>query len=209
MANSFSLSDIKRWLLSPNCQATQQLESFHLSSLIHYCQVKINESFLTTITKYWDPLRHVFRFNNIEMCPTIEEFSAILKYPNSHNLLLPSLTVPLPSSLASVLDISVRQAKSWCANSTIDLEPLVRCFSTHPPSPNNCTSKTLCLCLLAGYLLISDLHSVDLTLLHVMQHISTQNPCMIILAETLNGLDNAVQNKTFLLRGSPLLLQVL
>ena len=33
--------------------------------------------------KFWDPEDHVFRFNTVELCPTIEEFSAILGYDPS------------------------------------------------------------------------------------------------------------------------------
>lgn len=209
MASPFSLLNIKRWLLSVHRQTVQPFESTHLSSLIHYCQARINEGFLSTVIKYWDPFRHVFRFNNIEICPTMEEFSAILNYPISHDPLFPSQAMLLSSNLALALSISVEQARSWCIGSTINLEPLVQHFSTALPLLDNCAFKALCLCLLAGYLLISDLHSVDLALLHVVQHISSHNPCMIILAETLNGLDDAVRTGTSLLRGSPLLLQVI
>ena len=30
--------------------------------------------------KFWDTEDHVFRFKTVELCPTIEEFSAILGY---------------------------------------------------------------------------------------------------------------------------------
>ena len=33
--------------------------------------------------KFWDPEDHVFRFNTVELCSTIEEFSAILGYDPS------------------------------------------------------------------------------------------------------------------------------
>ena len=33
--------------------------------------------------KFWDTKDHVFRFNTVELCPTIKEFSAILGYEPS------------------------------------------------------------------------------------------------------------------------------
>ena len=39
--------------------------------------------FLCTTVKFWDPKDHMFRFKTAELCPTIEEFSAILGYDPS------------------------------------------------------------------------------------------------------------------------------
>jgi len=37
--------------------------------------------------KYWDPEDHVFLFKTAKLCPTIEEFSAILGYdPNKKSI---------------------------------------------------------------------------------------------------------------------------
>ena len=42
--------------------------------------VKIKWDFLCSAMKFWDPEDQVFRFKTAELCPTIEEFSAILGY---------------------------------------------------------------------------------------------------------------------------------
>ena len=42
--------------------------------------VKIKWDFLHAAVTFWDTEDHVFRFNTAELCPTIEEFSAILGY---------------------------------------------------------------------------------------------------------------------------------
>ena len=45
--------------------------------------VKIKWDFLQIVVKFWDLEDHVFWFKTIELCPTIEEFFAILGYDPS------------------------------------------------------------------------------------------------------------------------------
>ncbi|KAL7163921.1 hypothetical protein ACSBR2_039936 [Camellia fascicularis] len=36
--------------------------------------------FLHVVARCWNPITHVFRFGSQEMCPTIEEFQALMEF---------------------------------------------------------------------------------------------------------------------------------
>ena len=47
------------------------------SCILPYHQFKVDEPLLRAIAKFWIPTWHVFQFNGVKLCPTLEEFSAI------------------------------------------------------------------------------------------------------------------------------------
>ena len=48
------------------------------SALRYLHRVQVDFSFLKAAVSFWDPWNHVFNFNGHELCPLLEEFSAIL-----------------------------------------------------------------------------------------------------------------------------------
>ena len=66
------------WLASLNTEEKLRLSFYRLSGLRHLRQVRICFDFLKSALRFWDPQYHVFRFVDHEMCPTAEEFAAIL-----------------------------------------------------------------------------------------------------------------------------------
>ena len=54
---------------------------------------------LLAVANYWVLSRHVFRFNGIELCPTIEEFAAIMGELKIDDLIFPTMGGDLPSLL--------------------------------------------------------------------------------------------------------------
>jgi len=78
-----TIQDINRWVRSFDFCTETNFTAFKLEGIKALRNVKIKRDFLSATVKFWDPEDHVFRFNTIELCPTIEEFSTILGYdPN-------------------------------------------------------------------------------------------------------------------------------
>ena len=85
MANNHNFShsaiqDISRWVHSFDFSAKTNFTAYKLERIKALRNVKIQWDFLYAVVKFWDPEDHVFRFKTVELCPTIEEFSAILTY---------------------------------------------------------------------------------------------------------------------------------
>ena len=69
---------------------------YGLSCIFPYHQIRVDESLLYAATNYWVPSWHVFYFNGIELCPTIEEFAAIMGEPKINDLIFPTVGGDLP-----------------------------------------------------------------------------------------------------------------
>ena len=85
MANNQNLPlsithDINRWGRSFNNATKTNFTAYKLEGIEALRNVKIKWDFLRVAVKFQDIEDHVFRFNTAELCPTIEEFSAILGY---------------------------------------------------------------------------------------------------------------------------------
>ena len=72
---------------------------YGLSCIFPYHQIRVDESLLRTVANYWVPSRHLFHLNRIELCPTIEEFVAIMGEPEIDDLIFPTMGGDLPSLL--------------------------------------------------------------------------------------------------------------
>ena len=88
MANNQNFShstihDINRWVRSFDFSTKTNFTTYKLEGIKALRNVKIKWDFLRAIVKFWDPKDHVFWFKTAKLCPTIEEFLAILGYDPS------------------------------------------------------------------------------------------------------------------------------
>ena len=73
--------DVSTWIRKLGPDFKDSITPYGLSCIFPYHQIRVGEPFLCVATNYWVPSQHVFRFNRIELCPTIEEFTAIISRP--------------------------------------------------------------------------------------------------------------------------------
>ena len=86
----------------------------------------MDKPLLHAATNYWVPSRHVFCFNGIKICPTIEEFSAIMGEPEINDLIFPTMGRDLLSLLRVVLGVLAATANRWCVFEKLDLQFLLK-----------------------------------------------------------------------------------
>ena len=85
-----TIHDINRWVRSFDFSTKTNFIAFKLEGIKALRNVKIKWDFLHIAMKFWDPEDHVFRFNSTKICPTIEQFSAILGYNPSKKFVMVS-----------------------------------------------------------------------------------------------------------------------
>ncbi|KAI8568338.1 hypothetical protein RHMOL_Rhmol02G0190400 [Rhododendron molle] len=66
------------WLMQPETIDWERPHSQCLASIRDLRFMEPRSELLLAPMEYWDPVMHVFRFHNDEMCPTVEEFQAYL-----------------------------------------------------------------------------------------------------------------------------------
>ena len=148
---------------------------------------------LCAVTNYWIPFQHIFCFNRIELCSTIEEFGAIMGEPKIDDLIFPTIGGDLPSLLQVVLSIPLATANMWCVFSKLNLRLVFEYFSSLAlpvgERPYSYFLRAFCLCALARYFLFQNLYCVDIWMCMIAYELKRGNLVGLILVKTLNGLD--------------------
>ena len=118
----------------------------------------MDEPLLRASTIYWVPSRHVFHFNGIELCLTIEEFATIMGEPKIDDLIFPTMGGDLPSLLRVVLAILETIANRWCIFGKLNFRLVFDYFSSSGipvgERPRLYYLHAFCLLALARYFLV-------------------------------------------------------
>ena len=77
----FSLLEVSAWMEKLGLSFKEAIIPLSLSCIFPYHQIKVNEPLLRAATNFWIPTWHFFYFNGVEICPILEEFSAIMGEP--------------------------------------------------------------------------------------------------------------------------------
>ena len=145
------------------------------------------------IYSHTDSIWHVFEFNGVEVCPTLEEFSAIMEEPSVNDLVFPTMCGDLPTLIQALLGVPLEKPKQWCIFSKMNVRLIFAYFSrlTIPTTDIPCSQflNAFCLCILASYFLVHGTPCVDLRMCLVGVDLRNRNIAGMIFAKTLNGLD--------------------
>jgi len=144
------------WRLGPDFK--DSIIPYGLSYVFPYHQIRVDEPLLNVVAYYWVLTQHVFRFNGVELYPTIKEFGAIMGEPEIDDLIFPTIGGDLPSLLQVVLGVPLATANRCCIFGKLNLSLVFAHFSNlallvdeRPCSYFLCA---FCLCALARYFLV-------------------------------------------------------
>ena len=144
----------------------------------------MNEPLLRATTKFWIPTWHVFQFNGVELCHTLEEFCAIMgKYDLGalcHTLeefcaimgkydlgaiILPTIEEHLSDLTYQLLGVHLAIANRWCKSNKLNVSMVFKYFSKKDvPLAGVKRSHHLnafFLCILARFVLVHETPRVD------------------------------------------------
>ncbi|KAK9996765.1 hypothetical protein SO802_021451 [Lithocarpus litseifolius] len=109
--------------------------AFKLEGIKALRNVKIKWDFLHVVVKFWDLEDHMFRFNTVELCPIIEEFSAILGYDPSKKFVAVSCDPRHKESLSNAFSLPTSITSSMIEGHMIWL--IERLDMVTQPTTNN------------------------------------------------------------------------
>ena len=160
---------------------------------------EINWSFLSGIVALWDPEDHVIRIGLDELCPTIEEFSVLMRQDVSWPLASLRDGRSPRVMLAELLEIREADCRAMIVEGKLHLGRLVDFFTRQEDDHTYFHGRTAA-CLICAFsqmlLVTGDAVLVDPLIIRVVSetrrgHLVTP----ILLAETLNGLDALAQSQ--------------
>ena len=185
--------DVPTWIGKLGLDFKDFVAPYGISCIFPYHQIRVDEHFLCVAANYWIPSRHVFRFNEIELCPTIKEFVVIIGEPEIDDLIFPTMGGDLPSLLQVALGVPETTTKRWCVFGKLNLRLVFDYFSNlgllEGERPRSYYLCAFCLCAHARYFLVQLSYYVYIWMCMVAYEIKSGNPVGLILAKTLNGLD--------------------
>lgn len=207
-----SLKQLQLILKNIDEGAWSRLEPFHLSVFRSLYARRINYSFLHILAQFWDSQKHVFRFNMVELCPLPEEFEAILgsRLDSSRLIVVPSAQTPdlhiIHYQMARMFNLAPQLSLQYIFGNEISLSSLMEAVTSIDVKETR-WPRMLASCIYAQFLLVSLSGNCDAKLLHIIDQVEDGlNPFLLILAETITGLDNFTSTRRF--SGSPILLEV-
>ena len=99
------------WINKVNLNFKDALIPLGLSFIPFFHQIKGNEPLLRAATEFWIPTWHVFQFNDVELCPTLEELGAIMGEDYFGAIILPTHEEDLFDLAHQLLGVPLAMAK--------------------------------------------------------------------------------------------------
>ena len=125
----FTSFEVSLWINNLNLNFKYAFIPLGLSFTSHIHQTKLDEPSLRAIIEFWIPTHRFFQFNGVELCPTIEEFGAILGEFDFDAIILPSLEEDLSELAHQLLGVHLSMAKRWCKSSKLNVFMVFKYFS--------------------------------------------------------------------------------
>lgn len=170
----------------------------------------MNELFLRVAVEFWILTRHVLHFNGVELCPILGEFGAIMDEPDLGSIILPILEEDLSDMANQLLGIPLAMAKRWCTLHKLNVLMVFKYFSQQAVPlgrlKHSYYLNSFYLCILARYFLVHEAPRANPRILSMVNNLGRGSPIILILVETLNGLDAIHKEEETFFAGSPLLL---
>ena len=107
----FTCLEVSTWIkkLGPNFKVA--LIPLDLSCIFSYHQIKVDKPLLFAADEFWIPTQHVSQLNGMKICPTLEEFSAIMGEPDVSTLILPTTDEDFSNLAQQLLGIPLAMAQ--------------------------------------------------------------------------------------------------
>ena len=201
-----TIHDINRWVRSFDFSTKTNFTTYKLEGIKALRNVKIKWDFFHAAVKFWGTEDHVFRFKTAELCPTIEEFLAILGYDLSKKSVADSCDPRHREILSSALGLSTSITSSMIEGHMVNLHAVVSRLinkRTHGVTDNMQKNFGLVLCYLGEFLLCSGRPGfMDARAIGIVSQVKYGDDlASLILAKFLGG-----ESQNFL--RSPLTLQI-
>ena len=153
-----TIHDINRLVCSFDFSTKTNFTAYKLEGIKSLKNVKIKCNFLRAVVKFQDTEDHVFEFKTIELCPIIEEFSAILGYDPGKKFVAVSCDLRHREILFGALGLSTSITSSIIEGHMVNLHAVVSRLinkRTHGVIDNMQKNFGLAICFVGEFLLCS------------------------------------------------------
>ncbi|KAL7264449.1 hypothetical protein ACSBR1_002406 [Camellia fascicularis] len=208
----FLAQNLTSWIANLDGSEKLNFRGFDINALFTLSRTPLHLPFLHAAARFWNPVTHVFSFGGQEVCPTFKDFQALMESKRNEEV-LPQLRFGHAQVLGRMCGLTMHDARSLICDGMLDVPSLICRVSDAGDRGDRHLQgfrrHALCLCMLSHFLFVSGSGGSSVRLIEVAQGLKEGKSCIVmILAETLMGLDAFYSRETTRFAGSPLLLQV-
>ena len=161
----FTPLEVLAWINKLNLNSKDAIIPLSLSCISLFHQIKVNGTRLRAATEFWISTWHIFQFNGVELCPTIEEFGAIIGQHDFGVIILPTFEEDLSNLAYQLLGLPLAMAKRWCKSDMLNIHMVFKYFFQKdvPLAGVKCSHhlNAFCLCILVRYFLVHETPHMD------------------------------------------------
>lgn len=201
----FASLEVSMWINKLNVNFKDALISIGLSCISFFHQIKVNEPLLCAAMEFWILTWHVFHFNSMELCSTLEQFSVIMGEYDFSAIILPIHNGDLSNLAHQLLRVPLAMAKRWCKSNKLNVFMVFKYFSKKDIPLDKVKRfyhlNTFCLYIPARFFLVLETPRVDPGIIHVVKQLGSGSSLSIILVETFKAWMSFIGRKQRSLQG--------
>ena len=168
----FFTEKLSNWIATLDGLEKVNFRRFRINALFPLSHSPLFFSFLHAAARRWNSVTHVFSFGGQEMCPTIEEFQALMESRRDEEI-LPQSRFGHIQALGRMCGRTSHEARSLVHNGELDIPSLIHRFFDAGDRGDRLWQSfrqhALCLCMLAHFPLATGFRGSSIHLLEVAQ----------------------------------------
>lgn len=124
----FLAQNLTTWIANLDGSEKLNFRGFDINALFTLSHTQLHFPFLRAAAKFWNPITHVFSFGGQEVCPTFEDFQALMESECNEEV-LPQLRFSYAQALGQMCGLAMHDARSLICDGMLDVPSLICRFS--------------------------------------------------------------------------------
>ena len=154
----FLAQNLSSWINNLDGLEKLNFRGFDINALFTLNRTPLHFPFLHAAARFWNPVTHVFSFSGQEVCPTFEDFQALMESERDEEI-LPQLNFGHVQTLGRMCGLTMYDARSLIYDGMLDIPSLIHRFSDTGDRDDHhwqgFRRHALCLCILSHFLFSS------------------------------------------------------
>ncbi|KAL7225057.1 hypothetical protein ACSBR1_020362 [Camellia fascicularis] len=125
---AFLIQNLIAWIATLDGSEKLNFRSFGINALFTLSRTPLYLPFLHAAARFWNPVTHVFSFGGQEVCPTFEDFQALMESERNEEV-LPQLRFGHAQPLGRMCGLTIHDARSLICDGELDILSLIHRFS--------------------------------------------------------------------------------
>lgn len=124
----FLAQNLATWINNLDGSEKLNFRAFGINVLFTLRCTPLHFPFLHAAARFWNPVTHVFSFSGQEVCPTFEDFQALMESERNEEI-LPQFHFGHAQALGQMCGLLIPDARSLICDGILDVLSLVCRFS--------------------------------------------------------------------------------